>query len=166
MAQMTTQKQEPETSQVHKVCIVLSKGTLDMAYPAFMIASAAAAMGMEVHTFFTFWGFDVINKKKVAGLKISPVGNPSLPMPNILGMIPGMTAMATNMMKGKIKQQKIPPMPELIASAHDMGVHLHACSTTMNMTGVTKEDLIPEVEDVIGAATFLQLSEGGQIIFI
>ncbi len=164
--QKTALKEEPSVLQVHKLAIILSKGTLDMAYPAFMLANAAAAMGMEVHIFFTFWGMDVINKKKVGNLKVSPVGNPALPMPNILGMIPGMTAMATRMMRGKITKMKIPSIPQLMANAHDMGVHLHACSTTMDMMGVANGDLVPEVEDVVGAATFIQLSEGGQTIFI
>jgi len=159
-------KAVPETQQVHKLSIILSKGSLDMAYPAFMLASAGATMGMEVHVFFTFWGMDVISKKKESGLKVSPVGNPGMHMPNILGMIPGMTAMATSMMKGKISAMKIPSIPEMIANAHDMGVHFHACSTTMQMMGVKKEDLIPEIDDIVGASTFLQLSEDGQTIFI
>lgn len=166
LAQMTEMKSEPETLQVHKLSIILSKGSLDMTYPAFMLANAGAAMGMEVHLFFTFWGIDVINRRKEANLKVSPVGNPGLPMPNILGMIPGMTAIATRNMRGKIKGLKIPTIPELIANAHDMGVHFHACSTTMEMMGLKKEDFIPEVDDIVGASTFLQLSENGQTIFI
>lgn len=166
MAQVAAVKMEEEGKQVSKLSIILSKGTLDMAYPAFMLANAAAAMGMEVHVFFTFWGMDVINKNKVGSLKIAPVGNPALPMPNILGMIPGMTAMATRMMRNKVKRQKVPTIPELVKNASEMGVHLHACSTTMEMMGVKKVDFIPEVQDIVGAATFLQISEGGQTIFI
>jgi peroxiredoxin family protein len=93
---------------------------------------------------------DVVNKKKVNSLKIASVGNPSLPMPNILGVIPGMTAIATKMMKGKTKAKKIPTIVELINSAKDMDVHLHACSTTTELMGVNKDDLIGEVEDVKG----------------
>jgi peroxiredoxin family protein len=168
MATVTVQKERAPELEVakSKVCIILSKGSLDMVYPAFMIANTAAAMGSEVHLFFTFWGLNVLNRKKVASLKVSPVGNPGMPMPNIIGMIPGMTAMATRMMKGKIRNTKTPTIPEMIQSAKDMGVKLHACSTSMEFLGVTKEDLIPEVDDVIGASTFLQLSEGGQTLFI
>ena len=166
MAQMTVTKVATQAKQTHKLSIILSKGTLDMAYPAFMLANAGAAMGMEVHVFFTFWGMGVVNRKKEANLKVAPVANPGLPMPNILGMIPGMTAMTTRMMKGKIRDLKIPTIPEMVKTAQEMGVHLHACSTTMEMLGVKKEDLIPEVEDIVGAATFLELSEGGQTIFI
>ncbi|MGD0395444.1 MAG: DsrE/DsrF/DrsH-like family protein [Nitrososphaerales archaeon] len=123
-------------------------------------------MGYESHVFFTFWGLQVLDKKKVASLKVSPVGNPGMPMPNILGMIPGMTAMATRMLNGKMKQVKMPSIPEMISSAKDLGVKLHACSTTMDVMGVPKENLIPAVDDIIGAATFLQISSGAQTPFI
>jgi peroxiredoxin family protein len=152
--------------KVDRVCIILSKGSLDMVYPAFMLANTAATMGSEVHVFFTFWGLNVLNRKKIGSLKVSPVGNPGMPMPNILGMIPGMTAMATRMMKGKIKATKTPSIPEMVQSAKDLGVHLHACSTSMEFLGLKKEQMIPEVEDIIGAATFLGLSEGARTIFI
>ncbi len=168
MAQVTQLKNAEKGEQTSKVCIVLSKGTLDMVYPAFMIGNTAASMGSEVHIFFTFWGLNVLNKKKYETLKIAPVGNPGLPLPNIIGMLPGMTAMATRMMKGKMKQINMPSIQEMIKSSKDLGVKLHACSTTMSMPmlGIPKEDLIPEVDDVIGAATFLQLSEGATTLFI
>ena len=168
MATMTVQRESipvHETAKA-KTCIILSKGSLDMVYPAFMIGTTAAAMGNEVHIFFTFWGLNVLNKKKIASLKVSPVGNPGMPMPNIIGMIPGMTAMATRMMKGKIRDTKTPSIPEMVQTAKDLGVKLHACSTSMEFLGIKKEDLIPEVDDIIGASTFLQLSEGGQTLFI
>ena len=155
-----------KTQQESRLLIIVSKGTLDMVWPAFMIAQTGATMGKEVHMFFTFWGMNVLNKKTVASLKVASVGNPGLPMPNILGMIPGMTAMATSMMKGKAQKAKIAPVPEMIKTAKELGVKLHACSTTMDVMGVSKDLLIPEVDDVVGAATMLSLGEGGQIIFI
>jgi len=155
-----------ENKQVSKLSIVLSKGTLDMVYPAFMIATTAASMGMEVNMFFTFWGMNVISKRHVNSLKLSPVGNPALPMPNIIGVLPGMTAVVTNMIRKRISNVKLPSIPELIKTAKESGVKLYACSTTMDVMDVRKEDLIPEVDEIVGAATFLQLSEGGQIIFI
>ncbi|MEM0443246.1 MAG: DsrE/DsrF/DrsH-like family protein [Candidatus Caldarchaeum sp.] len=166
MTQATLSTQAKKNEQTSKLCIILSKGTLDMAYPAFMLANAAAVMGYEVHIFFTFWGMDVINKRKIDSLKIASVGNPGLPMPNILGILPGMTSMATRMLKGKMLKQKVPSIRELVKNAKDAGVKLHACSTTMDVMGLRKEDFIPEVDDVVGAATFIQLSEGGQVIFI
>lgn len=170
MATVTVQKERTPEREVaqNKVCIVLSKGSLDMVYPAFMIGNTAATMGSEVHIFFTFWGLSVLNRKKFDSLKMSPVGNPGMPMPNILGMIPGMTALTTWMMKGKMKKIKMPTIPEMIAQSKELGVHLHACSTTMSMDiiGMPREDLIPETEDIIGAATFLELSQGGTTLFI
>lgn len=165
-AQISADKTEDKTQQESRLLIILSKGTLDMVYPAFMIATTGATMGKEVHMFFTFWGMNVINKKTVGSLKVAPVGNPGLPMPNILGMIPGMTAIATGMMKGKIEKAKIPPIPEMIKMAKDLGIKLHACSTTLEVMSISKDMLIPEVDDIVGAATMLELGEGGQIIFI
>jgi len=149
-----------------KLSIILSKGSLDMAYPAFILANTAAAMGMEVHVFFTFWGMDVISKKRVDSLKVSSVGNPALPMPNLMGVLPGMTALVTRMLGKKMKKAKIPTIHELIKTAKENGVKLHACSTTMDVMGISREGFIAEVDDVVGAATFLQMSEGGQTIFI
>jgi peroxiredoxin family protein len=162
----TLQREIPHVEQANKLSIILSKGTLDMVYPAFMLATTGATMGSEVHVFFTFWGMNAINKKSYGKLKVAPVGNPALLMPNILGMIPGMTAMATRMMKGKMTKAKMPSIPDIIKTAKDLGVQLHACSTTMNVMGVKKDDLISEVDDIVGAASFLQLSQGGQTIFI
>lgn len=166
MAQMTQLKTEEKGEQTSRLLVILSKGTMDMVYPALMIATTGATMGKEVHMFFTFWGLDAVNKKKVDSLKVAPVGNPGMPLPNILGMIPGMTAMATRMMKGRMAKAKQPSVHELFKMAKDLGVKLHACSTTMEVMGTPKETLIDEVDDVVGAATMLSLGEGGQIIFI
>lgn len=168
MATVTVQREKEAAPAVaqNKTCIILSKGSLDMVYPAFMIGTTAAAMGSEVHIFFTFWGLNVLDRRKVGSLKVSPVGNPGMPIPNILGMLPGMTAMATRMMKGKITATKTPSIPEMIATAKELGVKFHACSTSMEFLGIKKEDMIPEVDDIIGASTFLQLSEGSQTLFI
>jgi peroxiredoxin family protein len=163
MAQLRT---EEKAEQTERLLIILSKGTMDMVYPALMIATTAATMGKEVHMFFTFWGLNAVNKKTVGSMKVSAVGNPGMPMPNILGMIPGMTAMATRMMNGKMKKAKVPTIPEMFKTAKDLGVKLHACSTTMEVMGTPKETLIDEVDDVVGAATMVSLGEGGQIIFI
>jgi peroxiredoxin family protein len=145
------------TEKKNKLLIVCSKGTLDMAYPPFNLATTAASIGWEVDLYFTFWGMDIITKNK--SLKLSPVGNPSLPMPNILGMLPGMTAMATKMIKSKMKKTNMPTIEEMIKMAKDLGVKFHACTPTMQLSGVTKDDLIPEVDDMMGAATFLELAK-------
>ena len=166
MAQATQLKTAEKGEQTDRLLIILSKGTMDMVYPALMIATTGATMGREVHMFFTFWGLNAINKKTVGSLKVAPVGNPGMPMPNILGMIPGMTAMATRMMNGRIAKAKVPSIPDMLKMAKDLGVKLHACSTTMEVMNVPKEAFIDEVDDVVGAATMLTLGEGGQIVFI
>jgi len=167
MSQQTVvQRTDEKVQQEERLLVILSKGTLDMVYPAFMIATTGAAMGKEVHMFFTFWGMNAVTTKTSGSLKVAPVGNPGLPMPNILGMIPGMTSMATRMMKGRIVKAKVPSIPDMIKTAKDLGVKLHACSTTLEVMGTTKEMLIPEVDDIVGAATMLELGQGGQIIFI
>ena len=143
-------------SEKKKLLIVCSKGTLDMAYPPFMMATTAASMGMEVHLYFTFWGMDIITNSKA--LKISPVGNPSLGLPNIIGVIPGMTRIATWMMKRRIREANMPTIESLIDMAKRVGVKFHACSPTMKLSGIKKEDLIPQCDDIIGAATFLDMA--------
>jgi peroxiredoxin family protein len=160
---MSTSKEEKR----NKMVIICSKGSLDMAYPPLMLATTGAAMGMQVHLYFTFWGINMITKKAIDSLKISPVGNPGVPMPNILGMLPGMTSMLTSMMQKKMDQIKMPSIREMIKTAHDSGVKFHACSPTLNMMGLNREDLIPEVDDIIGAATYLELaSEDAITLFI
>jgi peroxiredoxin family protein len=144
-----------------KLLIVFSKGTLDMAFPPFMMATSAAALDWEVHLYFTFWGMDIITNSK--SLKISPVGNPSLGIPTILGVIPGMTALTTYMMKRKMKASKMPTLESLIDMAKKAGVIFHACSPTMELSGVTKDDLIPACNDVIGAATFIDLAGEAEV---
>ncbi|MEM4245687.1 MAG: DsrE/DsrF/DrsH-like family protein [Candidatus Bathyarchaeia archaeon] len=137
-----------------KMVIVISKGTLDMAYPPLILATTGAAMDLDVHLYFTFWGMDLLNKKKVDRLKIASVGNPSLPVPNIIGCIPGVTALVTSMMKRRI-EKNWPSIKDMIKKAADSGVKIHACSPTMNAMGVKKEDLIAEVTDIIGASTYI-----------
>jgi len=146
-----------------RLLIICTKGTLDMAFPLFMLASTAGAMGWEAHLYFTFWGMDIITKGKSENLKISPVGNPSMPLPNIIGVLPGMTSVATSMMKGKMEKSNMPTLQSLIKMAKQMGVKFHACTTTMNLMGITKDDLIPEVDDLIGAATYLDLAADADV---
>jgi peroxiredoxin family protein len=168
MKNMQTVMEKPkEQPKRNKLVIVCSKGSLDMAYPPMMLATTAAAMGMQVDLYFTFWGVNMINKKTIDSLKISPVGNAAVPMPNILGMIPGMTRMMTSMMQKKMQKIKMPSIREMIATAKESGVKFHACSPTLDMMGLKKEDLIPEVDDIIGAATYLELaSEDAITLFI
>lgn len=144
-----------------KMAIIASKGTLDMAYPPLILASTAAAMDVEVQVFFTLYGVDIINKHKYASLKVSPIANPAMPspvpFPNILGVLPGMTSMATMMMGGMIKKINWPSIPQLVDACREMDVKMIACTPTLEMTGVRKEDLVDGVV-LAGAAEFLDFA--------
>jgi len=144
-----------------RIAIIASKGTLDMAYPPLVLASTAAAMDVEAAIFFTFYGMDIINKHKYKSLKVAPIGNPAMPspvpMPNIIGMLPGMTAIGTAMMKSMIKGINWPTIPELVETCIEAEVKMLACTPTMEMTGVKKEDLVDNVI-VAGAAEYLDFA--------
>jgi len=157
---------EAPPSKPRKVAIICSKGTLDMAYPGLILANAARMMGIEAVVFFTFWGLDIINKKKLSGLKPGIVGNPSAGMPAMLAGLPGMEAMAGAMMKKKMKELDIPSVPEMIELLDAAGAELYACKMAMDMFGLTRDDLVPEVKDVITAMDFFDKADGAQTIFI
>jgi len=154
------------------LCIICSKGTLDMAYPGLVLANAALMEGIDVTMFFTFWGFDMITKKKMDKLEVTPLGNPSMAMPNGMGipnmmsMLPGMTGFATSMMRKEIAKLDFPPVREYMQTIADAGGKMYACKMSMDMMGLEKEDLFDEVEDIVGAMEFMEMSEGAQIIFI
>lgn len=150
-----------EETKKKRMAIIASKGTLDMAYPPLILASTAAAMDVEVSVFYTLYGVDIVNKNKYDKLKVAPIANPAMPspvpMPNIIGMLPGMTAAGTTMMKSMIKNINWPTIPELMEACLDMDVKMIACTPTLEMTGVKAEDL---VEGVVcaGAAEFLDFA--------
>ncbi len=143
-----------------KVAIIASKGTLDMAYPPLILASTAAAMGEDVEIFFTFYGLNIVKKGGVKHLKVAPIGNPAMPvpMPNIIGMLPGMTPTATWMMKSQFfAKHNVAPIEQLLQDCIDLGVKLVACQMTMDVMGIKAEDLIEGVE-VGGAATMINFA--------
>ena len=147
------------------VAIIASKGTLDMAYPPLILASAAAAMGENVEIFFTFYGLDIIKKGGAEHLKVAPIANPAMPVPipNIVGMLPGMTPMATWMMKHEFfGKHHVAPIEQLLQECVDLGVKLIACQMTMDVMGIKAEDLIEGVE-VGGAATFINFANDAHI---
>ncbi len=155
-----------DNNGTRKLSIICSKGTLDMAYPGLILANAALMEGIDVNVFFTFWGLDMVNKKKMTHLKATPLGNPSMGMPNIVSILPGVTSMATSMMKKEIEKLDFPPVDEFLEMIHDAGGHLYGCRMAMDMMKLTKDDLCTEVDEVIGAMEFMEISDGGQIIFI
>ena len=155
-----------------KLCIICSKGTLDMAYPGLVLANAALMEGIDVTMFFTFWGLDMVTKDKMNSMKVTPMGNPSMAMPNgmgipnVLGVLPGMTDFATSMMKKEIAELDFPPVDEFLEMISDAGAEMYGCQLSMDMMKLNKEDLCDEVNDVVGAMEFMEMSEDAQIIFI
>ena len=152
--------------QNRKLAIICSKGSLDMAYPGLILANAARMMGIDADLFFTFWGLDIITKKNVDHLKVTPVGNPAMHMPNIVGVIPGVSTMATSMMMKEIEKIDVPPIHEFLTMIHDAGAGIYACRMAMDMMHFDKDDLIEEVDEVLGAMDFLEKAEGAQLLFI
>ncbi len=152
---------EPADKKKKRMAIIASKGTLDMAYPPLMLASTGAAMDVEVQIFFTLYGVDIVNKKKNHYLQVAPIANPAMPspipFPNILGILPGMTPLATAMMKNMMKKINWPSIPEMIDACREMDVKFIACTPTLEMTGVKKEDLVDGAV-VAGAAEFLDFA--------
>ena len=153
----------PEES-AKRLAIIALHGTLDMAYPPFILATTAATMDMEVAIFFTFYGLELLKKGKIDKLKVSPIANPAMPipMPNIIGMLPGMTAMATMMMNKWMKKANVAKLSELLSLSRELGVKLIPCQMTMDVMGIKKEDLIDGLE-IGGAATFLEFASHNAI---
>ena len=141
-----------------RMAIIASKGSLDWAYPPLILASTAAAMDVETMIFYTFYGVDIVNKHKFANLKVAPIANRAMPspvtMPNIIGMLPGMTALGTMMMKSMMGKINWPSIPEMMEVCLEMDVKMVACTPTLEMTGLTEADLVEGVR-VGGAADYL-----------
>ncbi len=147
-----------------RMAIIALHGSLDAAYPPLIIGTAAVAMDMDVAIFFTFYGLEILKKGNADKLQVSPVGNPAMPqpipgisVPNIIGMLPGMTAVATNMMNGWMKKANTAKLSELLEIAVESGVRLIACQMSMDVMGIKKEDLIDGVE-IAGAAAFIEFA--------
>lgn len=152
--------------KTRKLAIICSKGSLDMAYPGLILANAARMMGIDAMIFFTFWGMDVINKKTVHHLKVTPVGNTAMHMPMMVGGLPGMTDLATNMMKKEIDKLDMPPVAEFLEMVHDAGTEIYACRMASDMMHLTEDDLVDEVDGIVGAMEFLEMAEDAQLLFI
>jgi peroxiredoxin family protein len=157
---------DDEEGGTRKLAIICSKGSLDMAYPGLIMSNAALGEGVEVHLFFTFWGFDIIKRSTMAKLQFSPVGNPATHMPTAIMGLPGMQRLATRMMRRQIAGIDVPDVPEFLEMITDAGGHLWACRMSADMMKLTEADLHERVEGIISAGDFIELSEGAQVIFI
>jgi len=166
------------TTENRKIAFICSKGNLDMAYPALIMGWAALGNGVDVTIFFTFWGMDMIHKKRVdhlemppvgiAGMKMTMMGLPSgnLGIPQIMGVLPGMTAVATALLKSKMKGLEVPSVREYLQMLVDGGAKLYACKMTADLYGLKKDDFIEGVDSIVTASEFIDMTEGAQIIFI
>lgn len=148
-----------------KMALIASKGTLDMAYPPFILASTAAALDYQVQIFFTFYGLQLL-RKDLSGVKISPLANPAMPMPIsmpvLLQAMPGMETMATAMMKNKLKKKGVASLEELRALCLEAEVKLIACQMTVDLFDFERSDFIDNIE-YGGAASFLEFAGNADI---
>jgi peroxiredoxin family protein len=156
----------PRPEPIKRVSIIVSKGSLDGAYPALVLANAARMGGIEASLFFTFWGLDVITDKKVDKLNVATVGNPSMKIPTMVGGLPGMSRLATSQMKKEMERLDLPPAREMLEMLSDAGAELYACQMAMDMFKLEQGDLVPQVDEVLSAMDFYDKSAGSQIIFI
>jgi len=156
----------PKAEPMKRLCIVCSKGSLDMAYPGLILANAARMDGIEAALFFTFWGLDIVTKKKVDDLHLSLVGNTSMPIPAMIAGLPGMEHLATTMMKHEMEKLDIPPVREFLEILADSGAEMYACKLAMEMFKLEEKDLVPQVSGVLSAGEFLEKCAGAQVLFI
>ena len=167
-----------EDGKIKKVSIICAKGGLTDVYTALIMANGARMEGIEASIFFTFFGLNAIMKKMVNNLNVATVGNPSLnlampmmgfpitaPFPTWMGAIPGVSAMATGMMKKEMEKLDIPPVDEFLEMFNDAGGKIYACKLAMDMFKLKKDDLIDQVVDVLTVGQFYEKSAGASIIF-
>jgi len=162
---------EIRAAKTPSMTLIATKGTLDWAYPPFILASTASALGWDVSVFFTFYGLNLL-KKDLSDLKISPLGNPGMPMkmpfgpewfkhinwniPNaVQGVVPGFETMATSLMKQTMHNKGVAGVAELRDACLEGGVNLIGCQMTVDLFGYASDDFIPQVKEYCGAATFL-----------
>jgi peroxiredoxin family protein len=150
---------------IEKVAIVISKGSLEGIYPGLIMANGARMEGIEASVFFTFFGLDAIRKDRNAKIKVATVGNPGMHLPTLVGALPGFSWLATKMMQRQMEKLDIPPVPEFVELIADSGATLHACRATVDMFGLTMDDFVPQVADILSVGEFYELAAGGEIIF-
>jgi peroxiredoxin family protein len=169
---------EIQESKTPSLAIIATKGTLDWAYPPFILASTAAALGWDVTIFFTFYGLNLV-KKDVSDLKVSPLGNPGMPMkmpfgpdwfkginwniPNIVQAgIPGFESVATSLMQQTIKNNGVASIQELRELSQEAGVKFVVCQMTVELFGFSHDDFVDGM-DYVGAASFLPVAQTSDV---
>ena len=162
-----------EEFPLKKVCLICAKGTIEDVYASLVMANGAVMEGIETKVFFTFFGLDAITKKTMNNLHTGTVGNPAmrmpggLPFPSILGMLPGVEAGVSAMMKSQMEKLDIPPVSEFLEMIEAGGGEIYACKLAMDMFKLTKDDLWEGVKGVLTVGDFYALCGGlqTQIIF-
>lgn len=170
---------EREAARTPSMTIIATKGTLDWAYPPFILASTAAALGWNVTIFFTFYGLELL-RKDMKKLKVSPLGNPAMPMkmpmgpawfrsirwniPNVVqSLVPRYEAFATRMMRKTIRNKGVADIAELRSLCLEAGVKMIGCQMTVDLFGYKPKDFIPEVTEFVGAASFLPMAKEADV---
>jgi peroxiredoxin family protein len=156
---------ESKPEPIKKVSIIISKGSLEGIYPGLIMANGARAEGIEANLFFTFFGLDAIHKKRIEHVKVATVGNPGMHIPSLLGVLPGMSALATHFMNKKMDELDIPPIDEFIEMIGDTGAGMYACKASVDMFGLDESDFVDQVKEIITVGEFYDIAAGGQIIF-
>ncbi len=168
---------EREANRIPSLAIIATKGTMDMAYPPFILASTAAALGWNASIFFTFYGLELV--KKELDIKVSPLGNPAMPMkmpfgpdwlkrinmpvPTLAANLPGFESLATAMMEQTVKAKGVPSIQELRDICVESGVRLVACQMTVDLFNYSQDEFIPEIAEWIGATSYLGEAKNADI---
>lgn len=173
-----TKMAEREAAHVPSLSIIATKGTMDWAYPTFILASTASALGWDVSVFFTFYGLELL--KKDLRLEVSPLGNPAMPMkmpfgpkwlkdmnwnvPNaVMAGMPGFEKVATGLLKQTAKNKGMASIEELRSACIESDVKLVGCQMTVDLFGYSPDDFIPQTEDWVGAASFLPVAQKSEV---
>ena len=159
------QKEAEREQRPKKMALIATKGTLDWAYPPLILTTTAVALGWEAGIFFTFYGLNIVHRQKGKHLKVAPLGNPAMPMPvpNLVGAIPGMTQMGTSVMKTMFKSSGVSSIDDLLEAAVDGGVKLFPCAMTMQVFGYGDGDFLEACQPACGAATFIDWAADADI---
>ncbi|MCF8276405.1 MAG: DsrE/DsrF/DrsH-like family protein [Flavobacteriales bacterium] len=159
---------ETTDAPVRKLLLILSKATIENVYACFILANGARMEGIEAEIFFTFFGLEAINKKKLNDLHVATVGNPAMHIPTILGGMPGMEALATNMMKKEMEKLDIPPVDEFLELLSASGCKMWACKLAMDMFHLEKKDLYDDIDGVLTVGGFYERAagKGSHLMFI
>ena len=163
----------PAPARIKKVSIIVSRGSLEGVYPGLIMANGARMEGIEANVFFTFFGLYAVMKDYQSKIRVATVGNPAMRVPDAkgfalptwLGLLPGMSAFATWMMKRDREKLDIPPIGEFVEMISAAGGHLYACKATVDMFHLAPGDFVPQMERVLTVGDFYELAAGGEIIF-